>query len=75
MHNNIRLSRISHPRATLLGFILLFAVFMLFGLWAQVFHPEWMQVSAQPTTTTILTDTQLGAASQRWLQDILVYLR
>lgn len=75
MHNNIRLSRISHPRATLLGVALLFAVFMLFGLWAQVFHPEWMQVSTQPPQSSSLMDSPMMAAGQHWLHKIVAVVR
>ena len=69
MTNNIRLSRISHPRATLFGFTLLIAVFVLFGIWAQIFHPEWMAVSGQPSITT-----QIASASGPWLQDLMVLI-
>lgn len=40
MNYSIRLSRLSHPRATMLAMILLAAVFLLFGLFANALHPE-----------------------------------
>jgi len=39
-HRSLRLSRISHPRATLCAMILLALVFLFFGLVAQAYVPE-----------------------------------
>jgi len=42
-NNSFRLSRISHPRATLWAMVLLALVFLFFGLAAQAYVPaiEW----------------------------------
>ena len=37
--NEIRLSRLSHPRATLVAMVLLAAVFLLFGMFAGATEP------------------------------------
>ena len=37
--NDMRLSRLSHPRATLVAIILLAVVFLLFGVVAQTMNP------------------------------------
>lgn len=37
--NNIRLSRISHPRATFWAITLLIVVFIAFGIWAEASVP------------------------------------
>ena len=63
MHNNIRLSRISHPRATLMGFALLIAVFLVFGLWAQVSYPELSHAS-------MFMDSSNGEPAN-WLQSLI----
>lgn len=39
--NEIRMSRLSHPRATLFAMILLAVVFGLFGLIASAFEPSY----------------------------------
>ena len=70
MQHQIRLSRISYPRANLLGVLLLIAVFVLFGLWAQVFHPEWMQVSSLTMETS-----STASSGHHWLQNVFVALK
>ena len=40
MTNNIRMSRISHPRATLWAMLLLAVVFLGFGMWAEACLPD-----------------------------------
>jgi hypothetical protein len=52
---NIRLSRISHPRATVWAMALLVVVFLGFGIWAEAAMPTIntsaaMLDSVQPTT-------------------------
>ena len=46
---SIRLSRISHPRATIWGLALVAVVFLAFGAWAEVFAPIAEQA---PTAAT-----------------------
>ncbi len=38
--NNIRMSRISHPRGTFWAMLLLTVVFLGFGVWAEACLPE-----------------------------------
>jgi hypothetical protein len=38
MYYNHRLSRIAHPRGTLVAMILLTVVFLGFGMWAEAHH-------------------------------------
>ena len=45
--NEIRLSRLSHPRATLMAMVLLATVFLLFGVFASAIEPSH---SAAPNT-------------------------
>ena len=40
MYNSSRLSRLTHPRATLIAMVLLVVVFGLFGAFASAAHPE-----------------------------------
>jgi hypothetical protein len=40
MNNSFRLSRLTHPRASLFAIILLAVVFGIFGLVASAMHPE-----------------------------------
>ncbi len=40
MNHSIRLSRVNHPRGTLVAMVLLAAVFLLFGVFAHALHPE-----------------------------------
>ena len=40
MYQSIRLSRLTHPRASLIAMVLLTLVFGLFGLVASALHPE-----------------------------------
>ena len=39
--NDMRLSRLSHPRATLVAMVLLAAVFLLFGMFANAVEPSY----------------------------------
>ena len=45
---HIRLSRISYPRGTWWVMLLIAAVFLAFGAWAQVWVPEADQVLSHP---------------------------
>ena len=48
MNHSIRLSRLNHPRGTLVAMVLLTAVFLLFGVFANALHPELVtQVPAE----------------------------
>ncbi len=59
---NIRLSRISYPRATWWAMLLLVAVFLLFGLWAE---------ASLPAAQTSDTDWQTSlAAGVPWVAEI-----
>ncbi len=58
---NIRLSRISYPRATWWAMLLLVAVFLLFGLWAE---------ASLPAAQTSGTDWQTSLASVPWVAEI-----
>ena len=40
MYDSIRLSRLTHPRASLIAMVLLAIVFGLFGIVASLLHPE-----------------------------------
>ncbi|MEM7099400.1 MAG: hypothetical protein AAF541_14145 [Pseudomonadota bacterium] len=73
MNNNIRLSRISHPRASALAFILLIAVFVLFGIWAQLAYPEFTQPSA--SMTGVSPTTIAASSSDHWIAELLVALK
>ena len=72
MNHQIRLSRISHPRASLLGVALLIAVFAGFGLWAEVFHPEWMQLSSLEASSSVSHAVADASTGQHLLQKVLV---
>ena len=63
---NIRMSRISHPRATWLAIALLVVVFLAFGLWAEASLPQAQ--SAAPLLETSL------AAHYPWLGKLTAYL-
>ena len=58
---NIRLSRISYPRATWWAMLLLVAVFLLFGLWAE---------ASLPAAQTSATDWQTSLAGVPWVAEI-----
>lgn len=58
---NIRLSRISYPRATWWAMLLLVAVFLLFGLWAE---------ASLPAAQTNATDWQTSLAGVPWVAEI-----
>jgi hypothetical protein len=62
--NNIRLSRISHPRATLWAMALLIIVFLGFGIWAEASLPGLQAQSLTPAA---------HISNQGWLQQ-LVYV-
>ena len=62
--NNIRLSRISHPRATFWAMALLIIVFVGFGIWAEASLPGLQ-------TQMLIPDAHIH--SQGWLQQ-LVYV-
>lgn len=64
--NNIRLSRISHPRATLWAMVLLIVVFLGFGVWAEATLPT-------ANTSAILLDSHL--ANSGWLTQFTAVLR
>ena len=63
---NIRMSRISHPRATWFAFALLIVVFLTFGIWAEASLPEVQ--SATPLLESGL------AAHYPWLGKITAIL-
>ena len=58
---NIRLSRISYPRATWWAMLLLVAVFLVFGLWAE---------AALPAAQTSTLDWQSSLPSYAWLTEL-----
>ena len=59
MANNIRLSRISHPRATAWAVTLLVIVFLGFGLWAEAA----IALNDQAATMTIPTEGWIAQIS------------
>ncbi|XOV84511.1 MAG: hypothetical protein ACFHXK_05215 [bacterium] len=63
--NNIRLSRISHPRASIWAIALLILVFLGFGLWAEASLPD---LQAQ----TLTPDAHIH--SQGWLAQLAYVL-
>ncbi|MCR9261106.1 MAG: hypothetical protein NXH95_15385 [Pseudomonadaceae bacterium] len=63
--NNIRLSRISHPRATFWAMALLIIVFLGFGIWAEASLPD---LQAQTLTP------EAHISSQGWLAQLAYVL-
>ncbi len=53
MNHSIRLSRLNHPRGTLVAMALLAAVFLLFGVFAHALHPELATQAPAATSDTI----------------------
>ncbi len=64
--NNIRLSRVSHPRATLWAVALLIIVFLGFGIWAET------SVTMTQTSTVELNSF---AAGSDWLTGLAKVLK
>ena len=64
--NNIRLSRVSHPRATLWAVALLVIVFLGFGIWAEV---------SLPMTQTSAVELNSFAAGSDWLAGLVAVLK
>jgi len=60
MNHSIRLSRVNHPRGTLVAMVLLATVFLLFGVFAHALHPE---LAAQAPAAT--SDVMLFLANLR----------
>ena len=56
MNHSIRLSRISHPRATAATLALVAVVFLAFGIWAEICAPL---MEHSPTADTQHIATQL----------------
>ena len=60
MNHSIRLSRVNHPRGTLVAVVLLTAVFLLFGVFANALHPELATQAPETTSDATLFLTDLG---------------
>ncbi len=58
MNHSIRLSRLTHPRASLIALVLLAVVFGLFGIVASALHPELS--AAVPATVPSLFEFAAG---------------
>ncbi len=54
MNHSIRLSRVNHPRGTLVAMVLLAAVFLLFGVFANALHPELAAQAPAATSDVML---------------------
>ncbi len=59
MNHSIRLSRLNHPRGTLVAMALLAAVFLLFGVFAHALHPELATQAPGATSDAISFLTSL----------------
>ncbi len=54
MNHSIGLSRVNHPRGTLVAMVLLAAVFLLFGVFAHALHPELAAQTPAATSDVML---------------------
>ncbi len=54
MNNSMRLSRLNHPRGTLVAMVLLAAVFLLFGAFAHALLPELTAGAPEATGEAVL---------------------
>ncbi len=54
MNHSIRLSRVNHPRGTLVAMVLLAAVFLLFVFLAHALHPELAAQTPAATSDVML---------------------
>ncbi len=60
MNYSIRLSRLNHPRGTLVAMALLTAVFLLFGVFAHALHPELAMQAPAATSDAMSFLTRLS---------------
>ena len=58
--DEMRLSRVSHPRATLMAIILLAAVFLLFGMFASAAQPDYAPALGGSAGSTTLLGSWVG---------------